>query len=194
LARAEWPNSRLFLQASVIPPYPSHFPPSGQGLVRIDRLGYCFHRRIARLILPVLTTPRIRTLTALVAVSGSILHTMSSESPLPTPTQNVVLDTSKLPASTTSSVWDRISKWVSENKAVVYTIAGVAVVVTGAGVVYYLSDSNKSSASSTSASPKKSKNQRRKEKKKAEEEKKAKAASVQEGRSSKLSHYAVFKP
>ncbi|CEJ56072.1 Putative S import receptor [Penicillium brasilianum] len=105
---------------------------------------------------------------------------MSSESPLSTPTQNVVLDTSKLSASTSSSVWDRISNWVSENKAVVYTIAGVAVVVTGAGVVYYLSDSNKSSASSTPSIPKKSKNQRRKEKKKAEEEKKTKAASVQE--------------
>lgn len=37
-----------------------------------------------------------------------------------------------------ASTWDRISSWVSENKAVVYTIAGVAVVVTGAGVVYYL--------------------------------------------------------
>jgi import receptor subunit TOM70 len=108
---------------------------------------------------------------------------MSSESPLSTPTQNVVLDTSKLSASTSSSVWDRISNWVSENKAVVYTIAGVAVVVTGAGVVYYLSDSSKSSASSTPSVPKKSKNQRRKEKKKAEEEKKTKAASVQEGSS-----------
>ena len=36
------------------------------------------------------------------------------------------------------SLWDRISTWVSENKAVVYTIAGVAVVVTGAGAVYYI--------------------------------------------------------
>ncbi|EPS30065.1 hypothetical protein PDE_05015 [Penicillium oxalicum 114-2] len=105
---------------------------------------------------------------------------MASQSPFPMPTQNVVLDTSKLPESTTTSVWDRISNWVSENKAVVYTIAGVAVVVTGAGVVYYLSDSNKSSASSTPSAPKKSKNQRRKEKKKAEEEKKAKSASVEE--------------
>lgn len=100
---------------------------------------------------------------------------------MPTPTQNVVLDTSSLPAATSSSIWDRISNWVSENKAVVYTIAGVAVVVTGAGVVYYLNDSSKSSASSTPSVPKKSKNQRRKEKKKAEEEKKTKAASVQEG-------------
>ena len=40
-----------------------------------------------------------------------------------------------------SSVWDRISTWVSENKAVVYTIAGVAVVVTGAGAVYYVQSS-----------------------------------------------------
>ncbi|KAJ6087556.1 hypothetical protein N7467_006470 [Penicillium canescens] len=98
---------------------------------------------------------------------------MSSESPLPTPAQNVVLDTSKLTESSSASVWDRITNWVSENKAVVYTIAGVAVVVTGAGVVYYLNDSSKS----TPSVPKKSKNQRRKEKKKAEDEKKAKSAS-----------------
>jgi import receptor subunit TOM70 len=86
----------------------------------------------------------------------------------------VVLDTSKLTESSSASVWDRITNWVSENKAVVYTIAGVAVVVTGAGVVYYLNDSSKS----TPPAPKKSKNQRRKEKKKAEEEK---AASVKDG-------------
>jgi import receptor subunit TOM70 len=106
---------------------------------------------------------------------------MSSESPLPaTPTQ-VVLDTSKLPPSSSQSVWDRITNWVSENKAVVYTIAGVAVVVTGAGVVYYLSDSKKPSSGASSSTQKKSKNQRRKEKKKAEEEKKTKTASVQDG-------------
>lgn len=150
-------------------------------LVRFAFAEFAIHRRIPCLSPSVLTAPRIRTFTALVAVSGSLNTTMSSESPLSTPTQNVVLDTSKLSASTSSSVWDRISNWVSENKAVVYTIAGVAVVVTGAGVVYYLSDSNKSSASSTPSIPKKSKNQRRKEKKKAEEEKKTKAASVQEG-------------
>ena len=40
-----------------------------------------------------------------------------------------------------SSLWDRITTWASENKAVVYTIAGVAIVVTGAGVAYYLTDS-----------------------------------------------------
>ena len=108
---------------------------------------------------------------------------MSNESTLSQPAKDIVLDTSNLPASSSASVWDRISKWVSENKAIVYTVAGVAVVVTGAGVVYYLSDSNKS-AKTSAPSPtekKKSKNQRRKEKKKAEEEKKAKTASVQDG-------------
>lgn len=106
---------------------------------------------------------------------------MSSPSPLPQPAKDIVLDTSTLPASSTASVWDRISKWVSENKAIVYTIAGVAVVVTSAGVVYYLSDSNKATKTAAPTEKKKSKNQRRKEKKKAEEEKKAKAATVQDG-------------
>lgn len=86
----------------------------------------------------------------------------------------MVIDTSKLTESSSASVWDRITNWVSDNKAVVYTIAGVAVVVTGAGVVYYLNDSSKSPPSA----PKKSKSLRRKEKKKAEEEK---AASVKDG-------------
>jgi len=42
------------------------------------------------------------------------------------------------PVSADSSLWDRISTWVSEHKAVVYTIAGVAVVITTAGAVYYI--------------------------------------------------------
>lgn len=62
-----------------------------------------------------------------------------------------------------SSLWDRISTWVSENKAVAYTIAGTVVVVTGAGVVYYLSESKPKS--STTAEKKKNKKERRKEKK-----------------------------
>lgn len=48
-----------------------------------------------------------------------------------------------VPLPAESSVWDRISNWVSENKAVVYTIAGVTVVVVaGAGVFYYTSDNS----------------------------------------------------
>lgn len=107
---------------------------------------------------------------------------MSNQLPLPTPAQNVVLDTSKLSEQSSASVWDRITNWVSDNKAAVYTIAGVAVVVTGAGVVYYLNDNTKS----TPSVPKKSKKQRRTEKKKAEEEKKT--ASVKDGRSIPNNH------
>jgi len=111
--------------------------------------------------------------------------------------KNVVVDTTSLPESTTSGVWDRISKWVSENKALVYTIAGVAVVVTSAGVVYYLSDSNSpaktATASAAATEKKKTKNQKRREKKKAEE--KAKSASVQDGRFFWLSaHRDVMRP
>ncbi|PFH61816.1 hypothetical protein XA68_16150 [Ophiocordyceps unilateralis] len=60
-----------------------------------------------------------------------------------------------------SSAWDRLASWVSENRAVVYTIAGVAVVVTGAGVFYYLGSDPSSKADS---SPKLSKKERRKRK------------------------------
>lgn len=98
---------------------------------------------------------------------------MSSVPPVPSlqPTKNVILDKSSVPASSSDSVWDRISKWVSENKALVYTIAGVAVVVTSAGVVYYLSDTSK--PAQAPAPKKKSKKERRLEKKRAEEERKA---------------------
>lgn len=64
-----------------------------------------------------------------------------------------------------SSVWDRITTWASENKAVAYTIAGTVVVVTGAGAIYYFSDSKKSAPTEK----RKSKKERRKEKKDAEE-------------------------
>lgn len=51
-----------------------------------------------------------------------------------------------IPVEPSSGLWDRVSSWASENKTAVYTIAGVAVVITGAGAVYYLkSDSVRSS-------------------------------------------------
>ncbi|KAH0336234.1 hypothetical protein KCU81_g8659, partial [Aureobasidium melanogenum] len=40
-----------------------------------------------------------------------------------------------------SSVWDRITTWASEHRAAVYTIAGVTLVATGAGIYYYTSES-----------------------------------------------------
>ncbi|KAG9239636.1 hypothetical protein BJ875DRAFT_531595 [Amylocarpus encephaloides] len=89
------------------------------------------------------------------------------------PTPIPILAGSSLPdfasATPPSSVWDRISTWASENKAVVYTIAGVAVVVTGAGVVYYLNDSTPTPVRDT---PKKA-SKREKRRKKDEEKKPA---------------------
>ncbi|KAG5940365.1 TOM (translocase of outer membrane) complex component [Claviceps monticola] len=66
-----------------------------------------------------------------------------------------------IPLDAPSSTWDRLTSWVSENKAAVYTIAGVAVVVTGAGAVYYLNSDSKSKSESA---PKLSKKERRKRK------------------------------
>lgn len=67
--------------------------------------------------------------------------------------------------------WDRISTWASENKAVVYTIAGAAIVISGAGVAYYLTDS-----SSSREVPKKSS-----KKKKGKKEAEKKAADLEKG-------------
>lgn len=69
-------------------------------------------------------------------------------------------------------VWDRVSTWVAENKAVAYTIAGTVVVITSAGAIYYYSG-QKSSSSTTSTEKRKSKKERRKEKKAAEEAQKS---------------------
>ncbi|KAK2065549.1 import receptor [Colletotrichum caudatum] len=64
-----------------------------------------------------------------------------------------------IPIDSSSGLWDRITTWASDNKAIVYTAAGVAVVATGAGVIYFLnSDSKKDST------PKLSKKERRKRK------------------------------
>lgn len=49
--------------------------------------------------------------------------------------------TAAIPVDPSSGLWERVTSWVSDNKAVAYSIAGVAVVITGAGVVYYLNDS-----------------------------------------------------
>ena len=77
---------------------------------------------------------------------------------------NTHLDTSSLSSDPSSlPVWDRLTTWASENKAIVYTIAGVAVVVSGAGVVYYLSDSRQKSAA-TEEKKRLSKKERRKAK------------------------------
>ncbi|KAL8780414.1 MAG: hypothetical protein Q9194_000913 [Teloschistes cf. exilis] len=101
-----------------------------------------------------------------------LLITMSAK-PIPiSPPRNTALDASSLSSQPSSlPLWDRLSKWASENKAIVYTIAGVAVVVTGAGVVYYRSGSQTSNSESNSEEKKRiSKKERRKAKKEKEKE------------------------
>ncbi|KAL2260234.1 hypothetical protein VTK26DRAFT_5847 [Humicola hyalothermophila] len=72
------------------------------------------------------------------------------------------IGTPSAPISADPSLWDRISTWVSEHKAVVYTIAGVAVVVTGAGAVYYIRNTPGQAPKDTTPRP--SKKERRKQK------------------------------
>ena len=64
-----------------------------------------------------------------------------------------------------SSIWDRVTTWASENKVAAYTIAGTVVVITSAGAIYYFSDSKKAAPTEK----RKSKKERRKDKKEAEE-------------------------
>ncbi|KAK8210880.1 mitochondrial precursor proteins import receptor [Phyllosticta capitalensis] len=96
------------------------------------------------------------------------------ELPIPRPAQPIALDTN-VTAQGTASLWDRISTWASEHKAVVYTIAGVTVLVTGAGAVYYFTSDSSSSKPETTQSKKNKKQKERKRAKKAAEEEKAKA-------------------
>ncbi|MCJ1343857.1 TOM (translocase of outer membrane) complex component [Peltigera leucophlebia] len=83
----------------------------------------------------------------------------------PFPPANTALDTSSLSSNTSSlPLWDRISAWASENKAVVYTIAGVAVVISSAGVIYYLSESRKADVEEKKRTSKREKRRNKKDK------------------------------
>lgn len=78
-------------------------------------------------------------------------------------------DTAALPSQ---SVWDRISAWASEHKAVIYTVAGVTLVATAAGVYYYVSSAPKKDGGAeedSSTEKRKSKKDRRKARKEVEE-------------------------
>jgi import receptor subunit TOM70 len=78
-------------------------------------------------------------------------------------------DTAALPSQ---SVWDRISAWASEHKAVVYTVAGVTLVATAAGVYYYVSNAPKKDGAAeedSSTAKRKAKKDRRKARKDVEE-------------------------
>lgn len=64
--------------------------------------------------------------------------------------------------STPLPTWDRISTWASENKTVVYSIAGVAIVITGASIAYHLIDSKPFTSSHNSQKKSTKKDRRRK--------------------------------
>lgn len=71
--------------------------------------------------------------------------------------------------STDNGLWDRLSSWASRNKAFVYSVAGIAVVVTGAGAIYYL---NSSANDQPPSSPKKkSKKAKQRERKRSDDKK-----------------------
>lgn len=100
---------------------------------------------------------------------------------VPLSSANTALETPSFSSSSSSApLWDRLSRWASENKAVVYTIAGVAVVISGAGAVYYLSDSRRTASNTVSEETRRtSKKERRKAKKEKEKGDKADSASDQ---------------
>ena len=73
----------------------------------------------------------------------------------------------------TSSLWDRLSNWASENKGVVYTIAGITLVVGAGGAVYYFSNADSrtdESATESSANKRKRQRERKRAKERAEKE------------------------
>lgn len=114
---------------------------------------------------------------------------VSQEIPVPPLGQPVQLNTSSFASSSasSSSLWDRFSTWVSDNKATVYTIAGVTLVVTAAGI-YYVNSNQVTPEQEKTITPKK-KTRKRKAKKgdgeaseKADKsETQAQAASVKSG-------------
>jgi import receptor subunit TOM70 len=77
-----------------------------------------------------------------------------------------------IPEAGTSSFWDRLSNWASENKGVVYTIAGVTLVVGAGGAIYYFNSSDSSSDASApgTANKRKKQRERRREKERAAKE------------------------
>lgn len=90
-------------------------------------------------------------------MSSSTALGASAPSPIPVPVDSSI-------SAAPGSLWDRISTWASEHKAAVYTIAGVTLVVTGAGVVYYMSEPKTGPSEEAATGKKKAKKNKRKTK------------------------------
>jgi import receptor subunit TOM70 len=76
-----------------------------------------------------------------------------------------------------SSLWDRVTTWASEHKAAVYSIAGVTLVATGAGIYYYTSDSAPCTPQDPQAAAEKKKARKENKKAKKNAQKEAKSPS-----------------
>jgi import receptor subunit TOM70 len=80
----------------------------------------------------------------------------------------------QIPARGTDSLWDRLSNWASENKGVVYTIAGVTLVVGAGGAIYYFSSDSRQDASTAAGNKRKKQRDRKRAKERAEKDPPAK--------------------
>ena len=76
----------------------------------------------------------------------------------------------QIPVDTSNSLWDRLSNWASENKGVVYTIAGITLVVGAGGAVYYFSNDSRDGAADTSATKRKRQRERKRAKERADKD------------------------
>lgn len=93
---------------------------------------------------------------------------MADAAPVPLPPVTPSEQLEGVASSSAPSFLERISTWASRNKATVYTIAGITLVATAAGVYYY-SDAQRLSGDDNSTARRKSKKDRRKGKKDAAE-------------------------
>ncbi|KAH7412355.1 hypothetical protein DE146DRAFT_772598 [Phaeosphaeria sp. MPI-PUGE-AT-0046c] len=74
----------------------------------------------------------------------------------------------QIPEPGTSSLWDRLSNWASENKGVVYTIAGVTLVVGAGGAIYYFSSDSRQDGGASAGNKRKKQRDRKRAKERAE--------------------------
>ncbi|KAI5203537.1 hypothetical protein AUEXF2481DRAFT_370814 [Aureobasidium subglaciale EXF-2481] len=91
------------------------------------------------------------------------------------PAANAASQPSFVKLEPSSSLWDRITGWASEHKAAVYTIAGITLVATGAGIYYYTSESAPPTPQDleAAAEKKKARKENKKAKKNAQKEQKS---------------------
>jgi import receptor subunit TOM70 len=68
-----------------------------------------------------------------------------------------------------NSLWDRLSNWASENKGVVYTVAGITLVAGAGGAIYYFSDARQD-ANTAAGNKRKKQRDRKRAKERAEKD------------------------